>query len=146
MSEYGKPLPDPDDPLTATFWTAARDGELVAQRCDRCGYLRWPPGPVCTECLAHGGTWTRIRPTGRLWSIAEYHRALSPAFRDDLPYTVGFVELDDGPRMYGTMVGEAGSFAPDQRVDALFVPVTPTITLVHWEIAARNAHDERTSP
>src|SRR6202012_3573533 len=81
MSEYTKPLPDLDDPLTAPFWTAARDGRLVAQRCANCGYLRWPPGPVCNECLTPGGEWAELSPHGTLYSYAEYHRALDPAFK-----------------------------------------------------------------
>ena len=28
MSEYTKPLPDLDDPLTAPFWAAAREGRF----------------------------------------------------------------------------------------------------------------------
>jgi uncharacterized OB-fold protein len=36
---------------------------------------------------------------GVLYSWIVVHRAFSEAFRDDVPYTVGVVELDEGCRM-----------------------------------------------
>ena len=137
MSDYPKPLPDVDYPLTAPFWRATREHRLVVQRCASCAYLRWPPGPVCPECGAREATWTEVRPTGTLWSVAEYHRAFAPEFAGDLPYTVGLIELDDGPRMYGTMSGEPGSFILDGAVHAVFVDATPAVTLVGWGMTER---------
>ena len=143
MNRLSKPLPDPDDQRTAPFWAGTRRHELVIQRCPVCAYLRWPPGPVCPECLTSGGVWTTIRPTGSLWSIAEYHRAFDPAFAGDVPYTVGLIQLDDGPRMYGTMQGELGSFGPGQRVRAVFVDVAPAVTLIHWETVSEGSNQAR---
>ncbi|HEY3685301.1 MAG TPA: OB-fold domain-containing protein [Streptosporangiaceae bacterium] len=131
---YTKPLPDVDDPLTAPFWSAAREGRLVAQKCPACGYLRWPPGPICNECQHPGGEWTDLAPTGVLYSYAEYHRALDPAFKDDVPYTVGLIELDDGPRMYGMMRTTPTTADIGKRVQAVFDPVTPEVTFVRWEL------------
>jgi hypothetical protein len=127
-----RPLPDVDDPRTAPFWAATAEGRLVVQKCDNCGYLRWPPGPLCPECQALGGTWTEVRPTGTLWSVATYHRALDPAFAGQVPYTVALVELDDGPRMYGQISGEPESFELDTPVEAAFDEVAPGVNLVAW--------------
>jgi uncharacterized OB-fold protein len=140
MTEYQKPLPDPDDELTAPFWCAARRHTLVVQQCTACSYLRWPPGPLCPECQAPGGVWVEVRPTGSLWSYAVYYRALDPAFKEDVPYTVGLVELDDGPRMYGPVIGEVGTFAVDQPVRAVFEEVIPGVTLVRWELVSAEMH------
>jgi hypothetical protein len=130
----GRPLPDTSDPLTAPFWAAAADGKLVVQACEACGYLRWPPGPLCPECQAEGGIWTQARPTGVLWSVATYHRALDPSFADEIPYTVALVELDDGPRMYGRISGDPATFVPDARVRAAFSEIAPGVTFVGWTV------------
>ena len=134
MSEYTKPLPDITDPLSAPFWAGTREGKLLVQKCDVCGYLRWPPGPVCNECQTPGGTWTEVQPTGTLYSYAEYHRALHPAFKDDLPYFVGLIELDEGPRMYGTVLGDVKTEDIGRKARAVFDPVTQDVTLVRWEL------------
>jgi uncharacterized OB-fold protein len=134
MTEYTLPLPDVEDPLTAPFWAAAREGRLVAQSCATCGYLRWPPGPICTECLTPGGEWTEVSPHGTLYSYAEYHRALDPRFAADVPYTVGLVELDEGPRMYGLLRSAVQTADVGRKVRAVFDAVTDQVTFVRWEL------------
>jgi hypothetical protein len=127
-------LPDVNDPATAPFWAGAKDGKLVMQTCDKCGYVRWPPGPLCTECLSEDFTWKEIAPTGTLWSYAVYHRAMNPRFKDDIPYTVVLVELDDGPRMYGRLVPNTADIEPGTRMRAVFQDIGPDVKFVTWEI------------
>jgi uncharacterized OB-fold protein len=127
-----KPMPDVEDPLTAPFWAATAERKLMVQKCGHCGYLRWPPGPLCPECQRAGGDWTEVQPTGTLWSIATYHRALDPAFAGDVPYTVALVELDDGPRMYGRITGDPAALELDGPVRATFDDVAPGVTFVGW--------------
>jgi len=81
------------------FWDAAKDGRLVFQRCDDCGYIRWPAAGVCPECLSRAATWTEVAGTGTLWSFVVYHRAYAPSLKDQVPYPVVLVELDCGVRL-----------------------------------------------
>jgi uncharacterized protein len=127
-----RPLPDLDDPRTAPFWAATAQHRLVVQKCAECGYLRWPPGPLCPECQAESAAWTEVRPSGSLWSIATYHRALDAAFAGDVPYTVALVELDDGPRMYGRISGDPDTLLLDAPVRAEFTEAAPGVTFVGW--------------
>jgi uncharacterized protein len=89
------------DPLTAPFWDAARAGRLVIQRCQACGELRWPPLVGCPECHGRDATWDEVRPTGTIWSFVVYHRAFAAELKDEIPYTVAMVHLDDGPYLVG---------------------------------------------
>jgi uncharacterized OB-fold protein len=125
-------LPDTSDPLTRDFWAAARESRLVVQQCADCGYLRWPPGPVCPECLRPGGAWTEIAPAGVLYSYTTYHRSFSAALTADVPYSVGLVELFDGPRMYGRLLDRPGELAVGARVRGVFEPVTEDASLLCW--------------
>src|SRR6185312_4556760 len=59
-------------PLSEPFWRAAREGRLVFQRCGECGYVRWPPGPLCPECLAPQATWEEVEARGSVWSYCVY--------------------------------------------------------------------------
>jgi uncharacterized protein len=76
-----------------------------------------------------------VSPAGVLYSYAEYHRALAPAFKDDVPYAVGLIELDQGPRMYGMLGGLARTEDVERRVHAVFDTVTPGVTLVKWQLS-----------
>lgn len=129
-----KPLPDLEDPATSAFWEGTRKGELLVQTCLDCGYRRWPPGPLCNECQSPRFEWRPVKPEGTLWSVATYHRALDPAFKEDVPYSVGLIELDEGPRMYGRLQGDPATFALDSRVHAAFREVAPGVSLVDWAI------------
>lgn len=86
------------------FWDAAKQGKLVFQRCDDCGYVRWPAAGVCPECLSRAATWDEVDGTGNLWSFVVYHRAYAPALKPDVPYPVGLVELDCGVRLLTRLV------------------------------------------
>lgn len=128
------PLPDIDDPGTAPFWTAARQSRLTAQRCPHCAALRWPPLPTCPECLSTGGDWSDLAGLGTIWSYAVYHRALHPAFADDIPYAVAMINLPEGLTMIGQISGALDGLHIGQTVHALFQPATPDITLIQWSI------------
>lgn len=135
MNGPAKPLPDPTDPLTGPFWAATKEGRLVVQRCDDCGYHRWPPTRICPECQSWCSQWADTPPAGEIWSHATYHRALDRAFADDVPYTVGLIQLDAGPRMLGVLVDPADDVQIGRRVEAVFDAVTPEVTLVRWRLA-----------
>ncbi len=130
-------LPLVDDPVTAPFWTGARERRVALQRCLRCAYVRWPPARVCPECLAEETRWETVQGRGTIWSFAVYVRALHPAFADDVPYTVAAVELDAGPLMIGRL-DEAPSWEPaiGDRVEPAFEDVTPDVTLVRFRVIA----------
>ena len=44
-------------PLDAPFWDALRRHELVVQRCDECGRLRFVPSERCRNCGSPSATW-----------------------------------------------------------------------------------------
>jgi uncharacterized protein len=132
MSGHRGPMPDLSDPLVAPFFAASAEGRLVVQRCPACGYRRWPPGPMCPQCQTIGNDWADVRPTGTLYSYVTYHRALNPAFANEVPYTVGLVELDDGPRMYGRLTGDYKTDRVGTPVQAVFKPVIPEVAFVWW--------------
>jgi uncharacterized OB-fold protein len=130
---YDKPLPDVRDPVAAPFWAGTRAGRVTAQRCDTCDAWRWPPAPICPECLASGGSWTELSGLGRIWSVAVYHRAFHPGFAGDLPYAVLLVELDEGPRLISNFAGDPSLAEVGQRVRAVLDAVTDDVTLVRFE-------------
>jgi uncharacterized OB-fold protein len=122
-----RPLPDPSHPLYGPYWAAAAEERLAMQRCDACGYVRWPPEEVCPECLTEGGAWSDLSGSGAVWSVAVYEHAFDPTFADELPYACALVELDEGPRLIGR--APLGT-AIGARVEAVFPEVAPGVRLV----------------
>lgn len=102
-TDQKKPLPVISD-FNRPFWEYAGRHELRLQRCLDCG-LPWAPnGPVCPHCFSEHYEWAHMSGRGKIASWVVFHKAYHPAFKDDLPYNVTLVELEEGPRLISTVV------------------------------------------
>ena len=101
-----KPLPVITE-LTRPFWTAARNGKLVLQKCQRCATFNFHPKPWCIECGRRELAWTDAKPTGTVYSytISRSVAMNFPGWEKDLPVLMCLIDLDDGARMYGQVTG-----------------------------------------
>jgi uncharacterized OB-fold protein/acyl dehydratase len=103
----GKPRPlRPRPALTQdnAFWfEGARQHRLLIQRCKRCGTLRHPPRPMCSECRSY--EWDVVDAAGRgtVYSFVVNHYPQVPAF--DYPLAVGLIELEEGTRLVANVSG-----------------------------------------
>ena len=125
-SAQGKPLPAITD-LTRPFWTAAREGRLLLQRCSRCGTFNFHPKPWCIECGCRDMPWTEASGRGTVYattisrSVAMNH----PGWQAELPVLMTLIDLDEGPRLYGQVVGcVPEALHIGMRVQACFEPIS----------------------
>jgi hypothetical protein len=134
--EYAKPVPHPDRD-SQPYWEFIRKSELRLQRCDRCGTWRFPPRALCGACHSFDSTWTPTSGLGRVTSWITTHQIFAPAYREEVPYHVVQVALDEQPDLIlpGQLVPGAEPRA-DLRVRATFREVSDGVTLVFWEPAA----------
>ena len=87
------------DSKSAEFFEAAKRDELVIKRC-RCGRALAPETAVCTSCGRNDLGWETAAGTGELVTWTVVHKPPNAAFADLVPYTVGIVELTEGPWLY----------------------------------------------
>jgi uncharacterized OB-fold protein len=86
-------------PIDAPFWDALRRHELVVQRCDACGRLRFVPSERCRHCGSPSATWVPVSGNATVYTYSIVHRAPTPAYQTEAPYAIAYVELAEGPRM-----------------------------------------------
>lgn len=135
MSDYRKPLPH-ITPDNRPFWEAARRHELCLPRCLECGYVWYPLGPLCPQCLSERCEWQRLTGRGKISSWVVFHKAYFPAFADDIPYPVVQVELEEGPRLTSSLVGVPNdAIKVGMPVEVVFDDVTPEISLPRFRRA-----------
>jgi hypothetical protein len=126
-------LPAPVGP-NAEFYAWLARGELRLQRCTACGAWRHPPRHRCAACGSADTGWERVSGRGRLFSWTVTHQAIDPAF--ETPYAVVVVELDEGPRLVGSVAGiDPAALALDLPVQAELERVTETVTLLRFRPA-----------
>ncbi len=101
----GKPVPTPDSE-SAPFWNSTRHGVLSVQNCDECGHLRFPATTYCPRCRSAAMHWVPCSGRGKVFSwIVVHHPVPAAAYKDDVPYVVAIVTLDEGPRIVSNVVG-----------------------------------------
>jgi uncharacterized OB-fold protein len=105
---------------TAPFYEALDDGRFDLQECSSCGRLRYPIAPLCPYCFDEGLRWRSCDGGGVIHSWVRYHRAFVAAFEPLVPYVVVTVQLDEGPRVYGRLLGiTIEAVAIGDRVEAI---------------------------
>lgn len=119
------------DPITYPFWEAAAQHRLVIQHCPKCGAYQFYPRPFCLACGAGKMEWVEVKGTARIYSMTTVRVQISPEFNP--PYIAAVVELDEGPRMLGNILGGSPKIGDQvkltwrERTDAPPLPVwTPT--------------------
>lgn len=91
------------DPGAREFWDSCRAGAMALQRCTACGRFRYPPRGVCPFCLSVDARWTAVRGTGVVYvALVVYPRSRDP---QQAPSSLVIVELDEGVRMWSSVVG-----------------------------------------
>jgi uncharacterized OB-fold protein len=101
--ESKKPLPRIDEENRWFFEACARR-ELVLQRCAACGTLRYYPRALCPKCLSAKTEYQRTSGRGRVYTFTVTYQNQAPGFRDELPYVMAYVQLDEGPRILTNIV------------------------------------------
>lgn len=103
VESFEKPLPAADA-VSGPFWTAASEGRLLYQQCPECGHRQFYPRALCTACAAEPD-WAEASGRGQVHTFTVVRQHGGKPFRDELPYVVAIVELEEGVRMMGTLTG-----------------------------------------
>ncbi len=93
---------------------------LVASECEKCNSLYFPPRMVCRAC----GKETKMRQrklagNGKVHSYSTI-RVPAEAFKENAPYTVGVIELDEGPKVEGHIIDNGKTPQIGSRVRTVF--------------------------
>lgn len=139
MAEYTKPLPNLEqaDDESRAFWAAAHEHRLVMQRCIECGHIRWPIGPVCTQCLAEGFEWQTLSGKGELWSWVNFYQPFHPEWAKEAPYNVAIVRLEEGLLFLTNVVGcEDADLSVGMPLEIVFEDATEEVSIPKFRPAS----------
>lgn len=132
---YDKLLPIQDE-LSRVWWEAARNGELLIQRCPVTGKYQFYPRRHSIYAPGVEPEWVRAKGTGTLYSYSVVHRAFNPGFENATPYVFAIVRLDEGPHLTANIVDVPfDHLRCDMPVRVVFTPVSDEITLPNFTAA-----------
>lgn len=129
---YEKSLPEVST-LTKPFWDYCKKHELRMQYCTRCDSWIWYPKAWCPDCGKRDSIrWRQLSGRGEVYSFTIIRQVIdnSVAFQADLPFAVGLIELEEGPRMYSNVTGvKPEDLKIGDKVSLYFEDATPEISL-----------------
>ena len=88
------------------FEAAPAGPVLLGSRCGACGQFCYPRAAACLSCGAAPLEELRLSRRGRLECCTTVHM---PTATMDAPYTVGYVQLAEGLRIFAPLRGEASA-------------------------------------
>ncbi len=93
-----KPVPEVS-PHSKPYWDAAQRGELVFQRCRGTGKPFLYPRPWSPFDFSPDPVWEKASGRGTVFSYTVVYQPPYEAFRDDCPFVMAIIELEEGPRL-----------------------------------------------
>ena len=105
------------------YWEGLAAGQLKFQRCTACNQVVWPAHSFCPHCNADADKleWQAASGRGSLYSYSTVLRGPTPAFASIAPYTVGFVEMDEGYYFFAQIEGAPETMKVGSRVEARMI-------------------------
>jgi uncharacterized protein len=132
---YNKPLPLVNEE-NKPYWEYCHRHELRMQKCDACGHIRFPVSILCPSCHSLVSQWVKLSGKGSIYSFTVYRVPYHPAFKDDIPYVLAIIQLDEGPRMESNIIGcQPEDVRIEMPVEVTFEDIAREISLPKFKPA-----------
>ena len=135
--QYNKPLPVAQ-PDTDYYWEKTKQHELWLKHCNDCNNTFFYPRDICPHCFSRNTKWIQASGKGTVHTFAIVHRPPDPSFKDDVPFVVAMVDLEEGPRMPTNLVEvepDPEKISVGMAVEVTFDDVTEDVSLPKFKPA-----------
>ena len=130
QQQYNKPIPRPQQE-NDHYWQKAKEHELWLRKCNDCQQAYFYPRDICPNCFSRNVTWIKASGKGTLHTFAIVQRAPHPGWREEVPFVVAMVDLEEGPRMATNLV----DIEPEPEKIKIGMPVEVTFDDITEEIS-----------
>lgn len=107
--EWKKPHVNIDED-NAEFYEGLKKHKLLVWQCKDCGKSYWPKaychGDHALTAYADNMHWVESSGKGKLFAFNRHHWAFHPGFKNEIPYIYALIELDEGPLISTTLIGD----------------------------------------
>ncbi len=132
--EWTQTLPQPDD-VNRAYWSAAAEGRLIIQECRSCSHRQFYPRALCTQC-GDEPEWIDCTGRGTVHTFTIIRQMGMRPFREELPYVVAMIELEEGPLMMGNVTDcDPETVEIGAPVSVHFVRAADDVGIPYWRLA-----------
>lgn len=122
MTDPANDWPQPYRLLDAEpYWAALDEERLTFQRCGGCRDAIWPAHSYCPHCGSPELSWEESAGRGTVWSYSTIARGPTSLWASIVPYTVGFVAVDEGYHLFTQIDGEPETITVGMPVKVRFL-------------------------
>jgi uncharacterized OB-fold protein len=125
-----KPILDGD---SRQYWEGLKNRELWLQQCNDCHQHIFYPRSICPHCFSEEINWVKSEGTGTIYSYTVVHRGIG-AFKEQVPFVVAIVELDEGVRMMTRIKEDSRELKIDEKVKIFYEKIDEELTLPYFEL------------
>ena len=128
--EIKKPRPtiDPDSKI---YWDAANDNKLMVQYSIETKEYFLYSKQLTNAADSKNIEWRQVSGKGKIYSFTIVYAPAGPAFKDDTPYIVASIELDEGARIISNLltddiekvsIGDYVKVVFEKQTDGFIIP------------------------
>lgn len=105
----------------ASLWRKIRPRyNLIGSECKNCGAFYFPPRIICRKCGRESKmVEKKFSGDGEIYSYTKI-RVPPDTFREEAPYVVGVIKLDEGPMVEGHVIENGKEVKIGMRVQMAF--------------------------
>jgi uncharacterized OB-fold protein len=103
MGGWTKPVPVISGE-TRPFWEACQRGQYLVQKCEDCGRAQAYYRGSCAFCWSPNVRDVVASGRGTVWTYTVTYENRTPGFREDAPYILAVIELEEGVQVLGNIV------------------------------------------
>lgn len=100
-----RPQPRFPEPDTQQWWDNVKQRKLTYQQCNDCNSVVFYPRAHCPACGSANLSWRDSKGEGVVYTYSVVRQNRMPAFAELGAYSVAYIDLDEGFRMFSTVVG-----------------------------------------
>ncbi|MFD1848769.1 Zn-ribbon domain-containing OB-fold protein [Oceanobacillus bengalensis] len=130
VQKIPKPIYDEE---SRPFWDGLNNGELLIQHCNSCRENIFYPRSICPHCFSEEIQWSKASGNGRIYSYTVVHQAFGP-YKEEVPFIVGIIDLDEGVRMMTRIIGERDQIAIDKQVSVVYQQIDNDFVLPYFRL------------
>jgi uncharacterized OB-fold protein len=139
---YTKPLPR-RIPEAEGFWASVKAHAIALPWCLDCNRPHYYPQGTCPFCLGPNIEYRPASGNGTIYSFSKVNRAPTADFKNDVPYTLCMVDLEEGVRIFTTLVDDdADQVRIGMPVRVVYDDVTEEVSLPRVAPRLDEAADE----
>ena len=109
------PLTPEYSSFSEAFQCGLQAGQFKTTACSSCGELTFPPKQHCPNCWSGEMDWIELSGHGTLYARTTIHAAATQ-FRDEAPFSVGIIDLQEGVRLVTGLIDEPVKIKNDAAV------------------------------